>query len=167
MTASHSSASMRTSRLSRVMPALLTRMSTEPSSSMAAFTIASHASRPSLVSPRIATARRPRPVISAGRGLGGLGVAPVVDGDVGALPRERQRDRTTEAPAPAGDQRRLAGEVEHQAGGSFQLTLRLAEPRLLAGRQEGAGRVGGPLDERGAGGVAGAEGDHQHACRPA
>ena len=65
ITASHSSPSIRISRLSRVMPALLTRMSTDPRPSSAAFTIASHASRPWLVSPWIVTARRPAPVISA------------------------------------------------------------------------------------------------------
>ena len=54
MTASHSSSSIRISRLSRVMPALLTRMSIVPKAASAAFTISSHASRPADVSPWIA-----------------------------------------------------------------------------------------------------------------
>ena len=65
MTASHSSSPIRMSRLSRVMPALFTRMCTDPRPSSAALTIASHASRPADVSPWMAVAVRPSAVISA------------------------------------------------------------------------------------------------------
>src|SRR5205823_3574826 len=40
-----------------------------------------------------------------GHGLRALGRAVVVDGDVGALPREPERDRAAEAAAGAGDER--------------------------------------------------------------
>ena len=65
MTASHSSSSMRISRLSRVMPALLTRMSIAPNAPIAALTISSHDSRPAEVSPWIASPLRPEPRMPA------------------------------------------------------------------------------------------------------
>ena len=113
ITASHSSALMRMSRLSRVIPALFTRMSMLPNSSRAAFTISSHASRPAPVSPCTTTARRPSPRISTRGRLGGVGVPAVVDRHVGTLSGEREGDRAAEAAAAAGDERHLPGQVEH------------------------------------------------------
>ena len=114
ITASHSSPSMRISRLSRVIPALLTRMSTDPS----AVERGLHDRLGRLAAGGGVALDRERPTPEAGDLggdlLGGVGVAAVVDRDVGALPREGERDRAAQAAAAAGDERGLAGQVEHQ-----------------------------------------------------
>ncbi len=114
MTGAHSSASIRIIRLSRVMPALLTRMSTLPNSSSAALTIASHASRPAMVSPWIDRCRASGLARLGDDRLRGVRVVAIVD--------RRRRRPAGKAPArwpgPARGCRRSPGppfaQVEHQ-----------------------------------------------------
>ena len=114
MTAVQSSSLMRTSSPSRVMPALLTTMSSPPSSAIATSTSA--AGRVGVAHVGLQGDRACRPPRSIfvddafGRGRG----AGVVDGDRGAVRGQLQRDGRTDAARRAGDQRDLAGQVRHQ-----------------------------------------------------
>ena len=89
-TSRQASTVIRMIRSSRVMPALLTRMSTLPNASSAALTTPSAAS-----GSRHVALDRERPPAERLDGRDGLGggrrVAPVAEGDVGALRREAQR----------------------------------------------------------------------------
>ena len=108
ITASQSASDIRMKSWSRVIPALLTRMSTCPSASAACFGSASTAAasrqvagqhmRPLAQLPRQRLQRRhPRPRQRHRR----------------ALPVQRPRDRAADPARSAGDQRRLARQIEH------------------------------------------------------
>ena len=83
-TSSQASSVIRMMRSSRVMPALLTRMSIWPNASSAALTTPSAVSG-ARASPWMASARRPSASMAARRLGRGRGVAAVGERDVGAL----------------------------------------------------------------------------------
>ena len=112
MTDCHASSDIRMIRSSRVMPALLTRMSTLPNASSAALTTRSPASG-WLWSAWIARALRPS-ASDRGRGLvGSRRVAAEAERHVRALGREAEGDRPSDPARAAGDERGLALEVDH------------------------------------------------------
>ena len=117
------------------MPALLTRMSTLPNAPMAAaierlggLRLRDVAGTATARRPSASTARAP----SAGRGL----VAAIAERDVGALLGEPQHDRPTDSARAAGDDGRLAAQIDHERTSSCDLrtACRCRRPsRRLAG----------------------------------
>ncbi len=106
---------MRMIRSSRVIPALLTRMSMLLERPGHASTTRLCGVRIGHVAPGRQRPRRPWPRSRPTVVRGGIGVAPVADRDVGALARQSQRDGPPEPARAAGDEGALAGQIDHRS----------------------------------------------------
>ena len=142
MTASHSSSVMFTSIRSRRIPALLTRMSRRPNSSIACWIMRPAPAKSATFSP-FATASPPAALISsttcsagaASASLAGEPAAEVVDDDLRAGGRERERVRAADAAPGAGDDRDFSAQIWH--GGSLLLEAAGENPPAGFGRATG------------------------------
>ncbi len=108
-TAFQSASPMRRASMSRVKPALLTRMS-RPPASVSIFSTSAAGAAGSVRSAGAMITRAPPSRLGH---AGEFGLAPAGDGDGGTLGVQRLGDGLADAARGAGDERGLAGQVKH------------------------------------------------------